>query len=102
MWTKTTVEKASVFGAYDVESVNIIIDCIDSQKICTSTDFTLAILDYLGGRNGITGEFRYATLGIQILAGIIEKARKSTDHRVRRCWYGTGREEKVSDKNTPG
>ena len=23
-----------------------------------------------------------------------EKARKSTDHRVRRCWYGTGREEK--------
>ena len=29
-----------------------------------------AILDYLGGRSGITGEFRYATLGIQILAGI--------------------------------
>ena len=44
------------------------------KKVCTSTDFALAILDYLGGRNGITGEFRYATLGIQILAGIIERA----------------------------
>ena len=44
------------------------------KKVCTSQDFTYAILDYLGGRGGITGEFRYATLGIQILAGIIEKA----------------------------
>lgn len=44
------------------------------KKVCTSDDWTLAILDYLGGRRGITGEFRYATLGIQILAGIIERA----------------------------
>ena len=44
------------------------------KKVCTSQDFTIAILDYLGGRRGITGEFRYATLGIQILAGIIERA----------------------------
>jgi CubicO group peptidase (beta-lactamase class C family) len=44
------------------------------KKVCTSQNFTYAILDYLGGRNGITGEFRYATLGIHILAGIIEKA----------------------------
>ena len=44
------------------------------KKVCTSDDWTLAILDYLGGRKGITGEFRYATLGIQILAGIIERA----------------------------
>ena len=44
------------------------------KKVCTSQSFTYAILDYLGGRNGITGEFRYATLGIQILAGIIENA----------------------------
>ena len=44
------------------------------KKVCTSQDWTLAILDYLGGRKGITGEFRYATLGIQILAGIIERA----------------------------
>ena len=44
------------------------------KKVCTSDDWTKAILDYLGGRSGITGEFRYATLGIQILAGIIERA----------------------------
>ncbi|MCR5249715.1 MAG: beta-lactamase family protein [Lachnospiraceae bacterium] len=44
------------------------------KKVCTSQDWTLAILDHLGGRNGITGEFRYATLGIQILVGIIERA----------------------------
>ncbi|MCR4813633.1 MAG: beta-lactamase family protein [Lachnospiraceae bacterium] len=44
------------------------------KKVCTSEDWTLTTLDYLGGRNGITGEFRYATLGIQILAGIIERA----------------------------
>ena len=44
------------------------------KKVCTSPDWTLAALDHLGGRKGITGEFRYATLGIQILAGIIESA----------------------------
>ena len=44
------------------------------KKVCTSDDWTKAALDFLGGRNGITGEFRYATLGIQILAGIIERA----------------------------
>ena len=44
------------------------------KKVCTSQDWTLAVLDYLGGRKGITGEFKYATLGIQILAGVIERA----------------------------
>ena len=43
-------------------------------KVCTSDDWTLTVLDFLGGRKGITGEFKYATLGIQILAGIIENA----------------------------
>ena len=43
------------------------------KKVCTSDDWTKAALDFLGGRSGITGEFRYATLGIQILAGIIER-----------------------------
>ena len=46
------------------------------KKVCTSDDWTKAALDFLGGRNGITGEFRYATWGIQILAGIIERATK--------------------------
>ena len=43
-------------------------------KVCTSNDWTLTVLDSLGGRKGITGEFKYATLGIQILAGVIENA----------------------------
>ena len=44
------------------------------KKVCTSDDWTKATLDLLGGRSGITGEFKYATLGIQILAGVIENA----------------------------
>ena len=43
-------------------------------KVCTSDDWTKASLDLLGGRNGITGEFKYATLGIQILSGVIQNA----------------------------
>ena len=43
-------------------------------KVCTSDDWTVAALDLLGGRAGITGEFKYSTLGIQILTGIIENA----------------------------
>lgn len=44
------------------------------KKVCTSEDWTMAALDLLGGRSGITGEFKYATLGIQILTGVIEDA----------------------------
>ena len=43
-------------------------------KVCTSEDWAKAALDLLGGRNGITGEFKYATLGIQILSGVIQNA----------------------------
>ena len=44
------------------------------KKVCTSNDWSLSILDSLGGRNGITNEFRYHTLGTQILLGIIRIA----------------------------
>ena len=40
-------------------------------KVCTSNDWTFAALDILGGRGGISNEFRYHTLGVQILLGII-------------------------------
>lgn len=43
-------------------------------KVCTSADWTKAALDLLGGRGGITGCFKYSTLGIQILSGIIANA----------------------------
>ena len=42
------------------------------KKVCTSNDWTKAALDLLGGRSGMTGEFKYSTLGIQILSGIID------------------------------
>ncbi len=41
------------------------------KKICTSNDWTLTTMDILGGRKGITNEFCYHTLGVQILLGII-------------------------------
>ncbi len=47
-------------------------------KVCTSEDWTKAALDLLGGRKGITGEFKYATLGIQILTGILENTAKES------------------------
>ena len=43
-------------------------------KVCTSDDWSLSILDSLGGRNSVTNEFRYHTLGTQILLGIIRIA----------------------------
>ena len=44
------------------------------KKVCTSDDWSLSILDSLGGRNSVTNEFRYHTLGTQILLGIIRIA----------------------------
>lgn len=43
-------------------------------RVCSSADWTTAALDLLGGRAGITGQFRYSTLGLQILTGIIAHA----------------------------
>lgn len=43
-------------------------------RVCTSEDWTIAALDLLGGRAGITGAFKYSTLGVHILTGIIAKA----------------------------
>lgn len=45
-------------------------------KVCTSEDWVLATLDFLGGKSGITNEFRYHTLGVQILLGVIREATK--------------------------
>lgn len=42
-------------------------------KVCMSEDWTKSVLDLLGGRNGITGEFKYSTLGIHVLSTIITK-----------------------------
>ena len=47
-------------------------------KVCTSEEWTKSVLDLLGGRNGITGEFKYSTLGIHILSTIITKVSNMT------------------------
>lgn len=48
------------------------------SKICVQDDWSIAVLDFLGGRRGITGEFQYSTLGIHILTGIIAIVSKMT------------------------
>ena len=46
------------------------------KVVCTSQDWTIKALDFLGGKQGINNEFRYHTLGTQILLGIIRKTSK--------------------------
>lgn len=43
-------------------------------KVCTSSDWTAASLDYLGGKSGITDEFSYRTVCLHILSGILYRA----------------------------
>ncbi len=68
------------------------------KKVCTSEDWTLAVLDFLGGRKGITGEFKYATLGIQILAGVIENAvgEKSIDFANKNLFRPLGLPDRIA------
>ena len=44
------------------------------SKVCASENWTCTSLDFLGGRQGITGEFRYSSVCIHILSGILYKA----------------------------
>ena len=48
------------------------------SKICVQEDRSMAALDFLGGRRGMTGEFQYSTLDIHILTGIIAVVSKMT------------------------
>lgn len=47
-------------------------------KVCTSDDWTKSVLDLLGGKSGITGEFKYTSLGIHILSTILAKVSNMT------------------------
>lgn len=47
-------------------------------KVCSSDDWTLTSLDILGGRKGITDEFRYQTVCLHILTGILDHVSKMT------------------------
>ena len=48
------------------------------KKVCSSDDWTIASLDFLGGRKGITNEFNYQTVCLHILTGILNKVSKMT------------------------
>ena len=43
-------------------------------KVCSSDNWTYASLDFLGGRKGMTDEFKYQTVCLHILTGILYKA----------------------------
>lgn len=43
------------------------------SKVCISDDWTKTSLDFIGGKKGITNEFRYNTVCLHILTGIISK-----------------------------
>jgi CubicO group peptidase (beta-lactamase class C family) len=44
------------------------------SKVCASDNWTYASLDFLGGRKGLTDEFKYQTVCLHILSGILYKA----------------------------
>ena len=44
------------------------------SKVCASENWTYASLDFLGGRKGLTDEFKYQTVCLHILSGILYKA----------------------------
>lgn len=43
-------------------------------KVCSSSDWVAASLDFLGGKKGITDEFDYRTVCLHILSGILYNA----------------------------
>lgn len=43
-------------------------------KVCSSGNWTEASLDFLGGRQGLTGAFEYRTVCLHVLSGILHRA----------------------------
>jgi CubicO group peptidase (beta-lactamase class C family) len=44
------------------------------SKVCASEDWVKTSLDFVGGRKGLTDEFKYSTVCIHVLSGILYKA----------------------------
>lgn len=44
------------------------------SKVCSSENWTYTSLDFLGGRKGLTDEFKYSSVCLHILTGILYKA----------------------------
>ena len=52
------------------------------SKVCSSDNWTYSSLDFLGGRKGLTDEFKYQTVCLHILSGILYEVtkRKTVDY----------------------
>lgn len=48
------------------------------SKVCASENWTYTSLDFLGGRKGLTDEFKYQTVCLHILSGILYQATNMT------------------------
>ena len=46
------------------------------SKVCSSENWTYTSLDFLGGKKGLTDEFKYSSVCLHILSGILYKATK--------------------------
>ena len=46
------------------------------SKVCSSDNWTYSSLDFLGGRKGLTDEFKYQTVCLHILSGILYQVTK--------------------------
>ena len=46
------------------------------SKVCSRENWTYTSLDFLGGRKGLTDEFKYSSVCLHILSGILYKATK--------------------------
>ena len=46
------------------------------SKVCSSENWTYTSLDFLGGRKGLTDEFKYSSVCLHILSGILYRATK--------------------------
>lgn len=44
------------------------------SKVCSSLNWTFTSLDFLGGRKGLTDEFKYSSVCIHILSGLLYRA----------------------------
>ena len=46
------------------------------SKVCSSENWTYTSLDFLGGKKGLTDEFKYSSVCLHILSGILYRATK--------------------------
>ncbi len=44
------------------------------SKVCSSLNWTFTSLDFLGGRKGLADEFKYSSVCIHILSGLLYRA----------------------------